>query len=176
MVLQIGFYPAEFHNISDATGAVGGSIDSSAVLSASLNAFFPEGISDYIGQSDKYRWQKLWIKNTGSAQIDNPKIFLNNVKHIGQIKIFNNALDSTQIINSSGTTPTGTPNDVSVGNLTEPIGVSNAVALQGANPAPYDITAWPVNTSYGIWVRQAIGDNLSTETGASATIGIIGEV
>lgn len=176
MALEIGFYPAEFHNTGDATGAVGGSINSSAVLSASLNAFFPEGVSDYIGQSDKYRWQKLWIKNTGSTAITNPKIFLNNVKHVGQIKIYNHALDTTQIINSSGTTATGVPTDVLATDLTEPIGISNAETLQGANPAPYSITTWPTNTSYGVWVRQAIGDNLPTETGASTTIGVIGEV
>ena len=176
MALEIGFYPAEFHNTGDATGAVGGSINSSAVLSASLNAFFPEGVSDYIGQSDRYRWQKLWIKNTGSAAISNPKIFLNNVKHVGQIKIYNKALDTTQIINSSGTTATSVPNDVSDTDLTEPIGVSNAASLQGFNLGPVDITSWPVNTSYGVWVRQAIGDNLPTETGASTTIGVIGEV
>ena len=62
MALDIGFYPAEFHNTSSVTGAIGGAINSSSVLSAGLNSFFPEGVSDYIGQSDRLRFQKIYVK------------------------------------------------------------------------------------------------------------------
>ncbi len=175
MALEIGFYPAEFHNTGDATGAVGGSINSSAVLSASLNAFFPEGVSDYIGQSDKYRWQKLWIKNTGSTAITNPKIFLNNVKHAGQITIFNSLTNDASVTGSTATGSVTGYNGVWTGasSFSEPVGIANAVPFTGLGSA---ITSLASGEYLGVVVRQVIGDNLPTETGASTTIGIIGEV
>ena len=162
MALEIGFYPAEFHNTDSTSGAVGGAINSSAVLSATLNSFLPQGVSDYIGQSDRLRFQKLFVKNTGTTTINNPKIFLNNVKHVGQIKI------ATGALTDSGTNATGYPAGYSAGSFSEPIGIINATSIgTGA------ITG---SESIAIWIKQTIGDILPTETGASTTIGIIGEV
>ena len=162
MALEIGFYPAEFHNTDSTTGAVGGAINSSAVLSATLNSFLPEGVSDYIGQSDRLRLQKIFIKNTGTTTISNPKIFLNNVKHIGQIKI------ATGTLTDSGTNATGYPAGYTAGNFSETIGIINATSIGTGSMTG--------NESISLWIKQAIGDNLPTEIGASTTIGIIGEV
>lgn len=176
MALEIGFYPAEFHNLESATtGKMGGQINSSTPLSGSLNAFFPEGVSDYIGQSDRLRFQTLYIKNTGSDTINNPKIFLNNVKHAGQITIFNSLTNQDSVTGSTATGSVTGYNIVwaSADNFSEPIGVTNAVPLSGLGTA---ITSLASGEYVGIVVRQVIGDNLPTETGASTTIGIIGEV
>lgn len=175
MALEIGFYPAEFHNLESATtGKMGGQINSSTPLSASLNAFFPEGVSDYIGQSDRLRFQTIYIQNTGSATINNPKIFLNNVKHAGQITIFNSLTNDASVTGSAATgSVTGYNGVWSSAGFSEPIGVTNAVPLSGLGSA---ITTLAPGEYLGVVVRQVIGDNLPTETGASTTIGIIGEV
>ena len=163
MALKIGFYPAESHNTTaSTTGLVGGSIDDASVLSASLNSFLPEGVSDYIGQPDRLRFQKIFVKNTGAVTINNPKIFLNNVKHVGQIKL------ATGSLTDSNTNATGYPAAYSSNSFFEPIGIVNATGIGTGSIA--------AGESIGIWVKQTISNNLPTETGASTTIGIIGEV
>lgn len=162
MALDIGFYPAEFHNTSSVTGAIGGAINSSSVLSAGLNSFFPEGVSDYIGQSDRLRFQKIYVKNTGTDTINNLKIFLNNVKHVDQIHI------ATGTSTDSGTNSTGYPSGYSNSDFSAPIGIINATGIGDGTMTGGE--------SIGIWIKQTISDNLPTETGASTTIGIIGEV
>ena len=177
MALEIGFFPAEFHNTGNTTGKMGGQINSSTPLSASLNAFLPEGVSDYIGQSKRLRFQTLYVQNTSATDtINNPKIFLNNVKHVGQISIFNYF---TQDVLVTGVTATGSVTShigavwSNPDNFSEPIGISNAVPISGAIGA---VASLAPGEYVGIVVKQAINDNLPTETGASTTIGIIGEV
>jgi hypothetical protein len=176
MVLEIGFYPSAFHNLeSDTTGKMGGAIDSSAALSASLNSFFPEGVSDYIGQSEKLRFQTLYVKNTGLSTINNPRVFLNNVKHVGQISIFNSLIDSASVTGSTATGSVTGYNGVwsTTADFSEPIGLANASPFTGLGTA---ITSLAPGAYVGFVIRQKINDNLPTEIGASTTIGIIGEV
>jgi len=161
MALEVTFYQSENWNTSSPPdeNTVGGAITSTEV-GATLSDVFPEGVSDYIGQDTRLRFQKIFVKNIGNPTITNPRIFLNNVKHPGQIQIaIGDASDSH-------TNPTGYP--VSSGNFIEPIGIVNATSM--------GISDLVQDASFSLWIKQSIPANLPSEVGASTTIGIIGEV
>ena len=159
MALNVTFYQSANWNTSSTpdTNTVGGAIAGTTV-GATLSDVFPEGVSDYIGQDARLRFQKIFI--TAGTAITNPKVFLNNVKHPGQIQIaIGGATDSHA-------NPTGYP--VSSGNFIEPIGIVNATSM--------GIPDLGATESFSLWIKQSIPANLPSEVGASTTIGIIGEV
>ncbi len=160
MALNVTFYQSENWNISSPPDEldVGGAINQSNEVGATLGDVFPEGVSDYIGQDARVRYQKIFVKNAG-PDITNPKIFLNDVKHPGQIQIAQG--DATDLTND--------PLDPPGFTFIEPIGLVNATGLSIANPLITD-------ASFSLWIKQSIPANLPSEVGASTTIGIIGEV
>ncbi len=162
MALEVTFYQSTIWNTSSPPDAnnVGGVINLSNEVGSTLSDVFPEGVSDYIGQDARLRFQKIFVVNTGSPTITNPRIFLNNVKHPGQIQI------ATGTTIDYGTNPTGYP--VSSSNFIEPIGIVNATSMGISDLAQDD--------SFSLWIKQSIPANLPSEVGASTTIGIIGEV
>ena len=89
MALNVTFYQSANWNTSSPpdTNTVGGAINLSNEVGSTLSDVFPEGVSDYIGQDARVRYQKIWVKNTSGGAINNVKVFLNNVKHPGQIQI-----------------------------------------------------------------------------------------
>lgn len=160
MALNVTFYQSANWNTSSPpdTNTVGGAINLSNEVGSTLSDVFPEGVSDYIGQDARLRFQKIFV--SAGTTITNPKVFLNNVKHPGQIQIaIGGATDSH-------TNPTGYP--VSSGNFIEPIGIVNATSMGIPDLGPDD--------SFSLWIKQSIPSNLPSEVGASTTIGIIGEV
>ena len=181
MALEIGFYPAEFHNLETATtGKMGGAIDTSGgVISPSLDTIFPPNSSEYLGHDNNLRFQKIYIKNTGSTTIDKPRIFLENVKHVGQVSVTNAYSDMVAMTDSTATgSVTGYASPYgSQSNFIEPVGLSNAVPLSGFNGgAPGAITGIAPGSHVAFVVKQEILNDLAGEIGASATIGIVGEV
>ena len=156
MALDVTFYQSANWNLGPG-GVTGGAIDLGNEVGATLSAVFPEGVSDYIGQDARVRYQKIWVRNTSGVIISNVKIFLNNVKHPGQIQI---ALDGS----TSTSTPTTLPSGAT---FVEPIGLANAVEVTAS---------LGVVAEFHIWIKQSIPANLPSEVGASTTIGIIGEV
>ena len=158
MALNVAFYQSEDWNISSPPddNAVGG-VATSTLVGATLSDVFPEGVSDYIGQDARVRYQKIWVENTSGDPISNVKMFLNNVKHPGQIQI------ALGVGNDSVATPTTSPGLT----FLEPIGLANAVTV---------IASLVDSASFSIWIKQSIPANLPSEVGASTTIGIIGEV
>lgn len=162
MVLNVTFYQSANWNTSSPpdTNTVGGAINLSNEVGSTLSDVFPEGVSDYIGQDARVRYQKIWVKNTSGGTINNVKVFLNNVKHPGQIQI------SAGVGNDTGTDPSSNPGVLA---FVEPIGLANATAL--TIPDPLADT-----NSFSLWIKQSIPANLPSEVGASTTIGIIGEV
>jgi hypothetical protein len=156
MALDVTFYQSVNWNLGPG-GVTGGAIDLGNEVGATLSAVFPEGVSDYIGQDARVRYQKIWVRNTSGTAISNVKIFLNNVKHPGQIQI---ALDGS----TSTSTPTTLPGSAT---FVEPIGLANAVEVTAS---------LDTNLDFHIWIKQSIPANLPSEVGASTTIGIIGEV
>ena len=163
MALEIQFYQSVSWNTGDDTSPVGGAIDASTVVLSTLNGVFPEGVSDYIGQDARLRFQKVFVKNTG-ADITSPQIFLNDIKHPGQIQIATGSSLSTD----SGIDPTGYPGDLSSSDFFEPIGVVNATGV--------GLSTLDSGSAFGLWIKQSIPSNLPSEVGASATIAVIGEV
>lgn len=161
MVLEVEFYKSNEWNTSVAPGSGGvGGTQTTTSVGAALSDVFPEGVSDYIGQDAQLRFQKIFVENTGSATITNPRIFLNNVKHPGQIQIATGSTTDTHA------NPTGYP--VSSANFIEPIGIINATSM--------GVSDLNSGSSFSLWVKQSIPANLPSEVGASTTIGIIGEV
>ena len=163
MALEVTFYQSTIWNISSPPdeNTVGGVISNPLIeVGAALSDVFQEGVSDYIGQDARLRFQKIFVMNTGLLTIGNPRIFLNNVKHPGQIQI------ATGSSIDYGTNPTGYP--VSSSNFIEPIGIVNATSMGISDLAQDD--------SFSLWIKQSIPANLPSEVGASTTIGIIGEV
>jgi hypothetical protein len=158
MVLDVTFYQSANWNISSPpdTNTVGGAATSTPV-GATLSDVFPEGVSDYIGQDARVRYQKIWVENTSGDPISNVKMFLNNVKHPGQI----------QIALGSGNDLIANPTISPILTFLEPIGLANAVTV---------IASLGSGISFSIWIKQSILANLPSEVGASTTIGIIGEV
>jgi hypothetical protein len=158
MALNVAFYQSVYWNISSPPDAntVGGAA-TSTLIGATLSDVFPEGVSDYIGQDARVRYQKIWVENTSGTTISNVKMFLNNVKHPGQIQIALGAGDDFV------STPTTSPGLT----FLEPIGLANSVTVT---------TSLDDNVSFSIWIKQSIPANLPSEVGASTTIGIIGEV
>lgn len=159
MVLNVTFYQSANWNTSSPpdTNTVGGAINLSNEVGSTLSDVFPEGVSDYIGQDARVRYQKIWVRNTSGTIISNVKIFLNNVKHPGQIQIATN-----------GSTSTNTPTTLPVGaTFVEPIGLANAVTVAAS---------LAIDDDFDVWIKQSIPANLPSEVGASTTIGIIGEV
>ena len=163
MALNVEFYKSNEWNISAAPGSGGvGGTETTTSVGATLGDVFPEGVSDYIGQDARLRFQKIFVKNAG-ADITNPKIFLNDVKHPGQIQIFTGSATDT------GATPSSYPDGLSASDFIEPIGLVNATGLGIDNPLATD-------ASFSLWIKQSIPANLPSEVGAATTIGIIGEV
>jgi len=164
MALNVTFYQSANWNTSSPpdTNTVGGAINLSNEVGATLSDVFPEGVSDYIGQDARVRYQKIWVKNTygDGTSVDNVKVFLNNVKHPGQIQI------ATGIADDTATNPSTEPGSL---NFVEPIGLVNATGFAIQNPLTDD-------SRFSIWIKQSIPANLPSEVGASTTIGIIGEV
>jgi len=158
MALDVTFYQSASWNISSPpdNNTVGGAA-TSTLIGATLSDVFPEGVSDYIGQDARVRYQKIWVENTSGTPIKNVKIFLNNVKHPGQIQI---ALDGSNLISTPTTLPSGAT-------FVEPIGLANAVEVTAS---------LGIGGDFHIWIKQSIPANLPSEVGASTTIGIIGEV
>ena len=158
MALNVAFYQSMNWNISSPpdTNTVGGAA-TSTLIGATLSDVFPEGVSDYIGQDARVRYQKIWVENTSGTTISNVKMFLNNVKHPGQIQI------ALGVGDDSVANPTTSPSLT----FLEPIGLANAVTV---------IASLVDSASFSIWIKQSIPANLPSEVGASTTIGIIGEV
>jgi len=161
MALNVAFYRSSNWN-TGASGTVGGTFPGSPTgVASTLSEVFPEGVSDYIGQDPRVRFQKIFVKNEGSA-ISNVKVFLNDVKHPGQIQIFTG--NATDIASA----PSSYPTNLSASDFVEPIGLANATGLGIANPLGG-------TASFSLWIKQSIPSNLAAEIGASATIGIVGE-
>ncbi len=163
MALNVTFYQSANWNTSSPpdTNTVGGAISNPLIeVGATLSDVFPEGVSDYIGQDARVRYQKIWVKNTSGGAINNAKVFLNNVKHPGQIQI------SAGVGDDEADDPSSAPGILT---FVEPIGLANATAL--TIPDPLADT-----NSFSLWIKQTIPANLPSEVGASTTIGIIGEV
>ena len=80
MALNVAFYQSANWNISSPpdNNTVGGAA-TSTLIGATLSDVFPEGVSDYIGQDARVRYQKIWVENTSGTPIKDVKIFLNNV-------------------------------------------------------------------------------------------------
>jgi len=162
MALNVAFYRSSNWN-TGTSGTVGGAISSPLTgVASTLSEVFPEGVSDYIGQDPRVRFQKIFVKNEVGSDISNVKVFLNDVKHPGQIQIFTGS--ATDI----ATTPSSYPTSLSASDFIEPIGLVNATGLGIANPLG-------IGASFSLWIKQSIPSNLPTETGASTTIGIVGE-
>ena len=163
MALNVEFYKSNEWNISAAPGSgEAGGTGTDTSVGSTLGDVFPEGISDYIGQDARLRFQKIFVTNTGAATITNPRIFLNNVKHPGQIQI------ATGSTTDTATTPSSYPGSLSASDFIEPIGLVNATSMGVSDLAKDD--------SFSLWVKQSIPANLPAEVGVSTTIGIIGEV
>jgi len=158
MALNVAFYQSANWNISSPpdNNTVGGAA-TSTLIGATLSDVFPEGVSDYIGQDARVRYQKIWVENTSGTPIKNVKMFLNNVKHPGQIQIALGVGDD--LVSTPTTSPSLT--------FLEPIGLANSVTVT---------TSLNDGVSFSIWIKQSISANLPSEVGASTTIGIIGEV
>ena len=158
MALNVAFYQSANWNISSPpdNNTVGGAA-TSTLIGATLSDVFPEGVSDYIGQDARVRYQKIWVENTSGDPIKNVKMFLNNVKHPGQIQI------ALGVGDDFVSTPTTSPSLT----FLEPIGLANSVTVT---------TSLNDGVSFSIWIKQSISANLPSEVGASTTIGIIGEV
>ena len=158
MALNVAFYQSANWNISSPpdNNTVGGAA-TSTLIGATLSDVFPEGVSDYIGQDARVRYQKIWVENTSGDPIKNVKMFLNNVKHPGQIQI------ALGVGDDEVSTPTTSPSLT----FLEPIGLANSVTVT---------TILGDGISFSIWIKQSIPANLPSEVGASTTIGIIGEV
>ena len=158
MALNVAFYQSANWNISSPpdNNTVGGAA-TSTLIGATLSDVFPEGVSDYIGQDARVRYQKIWVENTSGTPIKNVKMFLNNVKHPGQIQI------ALGVGDDEVSTPTTSPSLT----FLEPIGLANSVTVTASLGD---------GISFSIWIKQSIPANLPSEVGASTTIGIIGEV
>ena len=158
MALNVAFYQSANWNISSPpdNNTVGGAA-TSTLIGATLSDVFPEGVSDYIGQDARVRYQKIWVENTSGVEIKNVKMFLNNVKHPGQIQIALGVGDD--LVSTPTTSPSLT--------FLEPIGLAKSGTV---TTSLYD------GVSFSIWIKQSISANLPSEVGASTTIGIIGEV
>ncbi len=162
MALNVTFYQSANWNIVS-SGGVGGAT-TATLVGTTLSDVFPEGVSDYIGQDDRVRFQKIWVKNTygDGTDINNIKVFLNNVKHPGQIQI------ATGNGNDTGSSPSSYPDSLTASDFVEPIGLVNATGFAISNPLTD-------GSSFSLWIKQSIPANLPAEVGASTTIGIIGE-
>jgi len=165
MSLPVRFVQSEYWN-TGSSGSIGGTgVDTG--LGTSLNDVFPLGaVSDFVGQPARHRFQKVFIENTGDASIQNitnAKVFFNDLKFADQIS-FAFATGAAD----TGDHPTGFPVGYTTGDFQTPQGILNAVAVP--------LTGIDTGTLVGVWLHQEISAGLPAETGASATLGLIGEV
>lgn len=173
MALPVRFIESVSFNTADpipATGLVGGATGAApTVILETLDYVFPANVSDFIGQPDRHRFQKIYIDNTGETAgevITNAKFFFNNVKFPDQISF---AFEKIAGDTGHGT---GYPQGYSTSDFSTPLGIVNAILITGAT------ATGDLNTGefIGIWLHQQIPQNLPAETGAIATIGLVGEL
>lgn len=165
MVLPVRFVQTEYWN-TGTSGSIGGTGVNTEVA-GTLDSIFPTGVSDYVGQPTGHRFQKIVVENTGTIatdNINNLKVFFNDLKFSDQLEF---AFSTGTAANDTGDHPTGYPAGYDSTNFSTPIGISNAVL----SPA----TGLNTGESLGIWLHQIIPPGLVAETGASATLGLIGE-
>lgn len=165
MTLKIAFYRSANWNTGD-SGTVGG-IPTTTVVTAALGKMFPSAVSGFIGQAPARRFQKVFITNTGTPSdgtITGAAVFLHNVKYTDQIKIaFGTSTDT-------GGDPTFFPEGLATGDFTSPLGILNAT---GVPISPLDTGT---GNAAAVWIWQDVPSNIPADTGAVATLGIVGIV
>jgi len=158
--------PVVFRQSSDwntgSSGDVGGALSATGVGS-SLGDVFPSAVSDFIGQPDNHRFQKVYVFNTGSVEIENLKVYFSDLELPSQIRL---AIENAS--GDTGTSPSSLPSGYVTGDFSTPEGIVNAVAIPD--------TGLAAGTAVGVWLWQTIAPDLPTETGVVATLGVIGEV
>lgn len=165
MVLPVKFVQSEFWNTGVDTDPVGGNTGN-VDLTGLLDEIFPTTNSDFIGQPTGQFFQKIFIENTGITvgdNISNAKIYFNNVMYPDQV-----SFAFEKVASDSGDNPTGFPSGYATGDFQTPLGIINAVLSPD--------TGLDTGAILGIWLLQKIPPNLTTQTGATATLGIIGEI
>jgi hypothetical protein len=162
MTLKVAFYQAASWNTGD-SGTVGGAITTTLVTGL-VHEVFPVSVSNFIGQSDDIRYQKIFIQNTGTPSdptITSALLFFNNVKYPDQISLgFGSSSDTTS-------SPSTAPSSVT---FHTPLGLANGTGIAATDLATGTSNAIP------LWLKQSIPPNLPADTGATATLGIAGQV
>lgn len=147
----------------DATGLVGGAIETGSPLSGSLSELFEHGYSPFLGRDPYERFRKVFFQNEGGSQITDAVAFWADLEHVEQMKF---AFEQTpgDTSTNSATMPAG----YATGDFYGSIGLLNAV----------DIPSSPIETgaSVGFWVWQYLPPGLTPETGALARLTVAGNV
>lgn len=147
----------------DATGTVGGSINTGSVLGGTLSEIFEPGASPFLGRPDYERFRKVFFRNEGTLPVNDAVAFWADLEHVEQLKF---AFEKTP--GDTSTNSATMPSGYATGDFYGNIGLVNAV----------DVPSTPIETgeAVGFWLWQNIPAGLTPETGALARLSVAGSL
>lgn len=127
-------WPAE-----TATATNGGTIDTGTPVTEGLSQIFLPGVSSFLGGAVHSIYRKIFIRNDDGDPIQGLKVFLDNMKYPGQVKI---------AMEASG-------GDTSVDPRTSPAAYTFVTADGQANAIPKVVGGLDlaVSASVGLWIN-----------------------
>lgn len=154
----------------NATGLVGGAINTSAPITGNLDEVFELGYSRFLGRTPYQRFRKIFFRNTGNGITEAVVYWQDSENREQMFFAFEKSEGDTST--NSATMPSG----YTTGDFMNYVGLEQGVEIPAGagHPVTGEI---PASTGeVGLWIWQYIPNGLSDETGALATISIAGVV